>query len=257
MSQGVSAAELLAFSNRANLGTYLDSFEEIAPSLFYVYSKNIPDAYCNFGYRLDLDPLTKSQLNLLEKIAASKSRVPAIWQTSQTIPTNYSLANREVAMVAETNTLSPYDIPKGVTAKTRSPLPAAEMVRVFGDVFCAADNVGYPAFAKGYVAIYGKALPKKYTDTSHIGIYVDGVCVGISTVIVIDKMAGLYSVAILPEHRRKGFGKLVTQEGVRLASQKGAEKIMLFTSPNSFMQAMYESVGFKPVFVAEILTKQV
>ena len=251
----LSPGALLTFNNRANLGNYLTSVEEIAPSLFYVYSERVGDPYCNLAYRSDLGPLTDSQVKTLEKEAAHKSRAPSIWQIGKTIPGGYAITNREVCMVADLAGLPHLDSPANVEVKIETPLPAEAMVKVFSDVFCESDNIGYLAFAKEYAGVFRTGIPNKPARTFHTGLYIDGTCVAISTVTLIDDMAGLYSVAVERGHRRKGFGKFVTYQGMKLAEREGATKIMLFTSPDTFMQMMYESIGFKSAFVVEIVTK--
>ena len=60
--------------------------------------------------------------------------------------------------------------------------------------------------------------------------------------------ASLRLLAVDPQHRRKGIGKLLTNEGIKRAKQNDAKAIALYTSEAmTVAQKMYGSLGFKQV----------
>lgn len=202
------AQELMWFNIQANLGSYLDGCDEVGPALFYAYSKTIPDAYCNLGFTKDGGALSAEQVQVVERAAATRNRGPAIWQISeQATPKGYDVTSREVWMVADTDVqLGQKTIP-GSKVHIHRPLPTPEMVAVFDEVYCQSKgDTGYTAMDSGYVKVYRKGTPNAPAKTHHIGISLGDECVAIAAVTVISNIAGLYSVAVSPRHRRKALG---------------------------------------------------
>lgn len=257
MSNSLSISELAMFNTRVNLGSYENSLEEIAPSVFYVSSLHIPDTNCNLGYRRDCAAPSPDQVKVIERTAASKSREPAIWQIAdQRIPKGYQVSASRVWMIADTSTKPPLITVLNAKVHINPRLPTADMADVFDDVYCQGKgDVGFNSIAREYVDIFRNIAPDPPSKAFFIGVYIDDVCVAISNVNILGKTAGLYSVAVRQEYRRKGLGRLVATEGIKLAAKEGAKHIILQTAPNSPLQTMYESVGFKSVFVSELLTK--
>ena len=257
MNKRLLISELAEFNTRVNMGSYENSLEEIAPSVFYVSSLHISDTNCNLGYRRDGSVPSAQEVKAIEQAAADKSREPSIWQfADQKIPKGYQASARRVWMVADTSVQPPsFTVPKA-KVRIHSPLPAADMADVFDEVYCQGKgDVGFNSIAHEYVEIFRNIAPDPPSRAFFVGVYIGDICVAISNVNMIGEIAGLYSVAVREEYRRQGLGRLVATEGIKLAAKEGAAHIMLQTTPDSPMQTLYESVGFKPVFVSELLTK--
>jgi GNAT superfamily N-acetyltransferase len=67
--------------------------------------------------------------------------------------------------------------------------------------------------------------------------------VGISALVLADEAAGIYSVATLPEFRKKGIGKALTAIPLFAAKQLGYKKGVLQASQAGYR--VYQSLGFK------------
>jgi GNAT superfamily N-acetyltransferase len=257
MSKALTIPKLAEFNVRVNFGSYEDGWDEIAPGVMYVSSEHISDSNCNLGYRRDCKTPTDEEIKAIEKIAASKSREPAIWQTTgQKIPEGYHSSEPRVWMLADTSVQPSEVTVPGAHMHIYSPLPTADMVKVFDQVYCQGQgDVGFNSIARHYLHVFENIAPNPPAKAFHIGVDIDGLTVAISNVNMIGDMAGLYSVAVLPEYRRRGLGRLVAVEGIKLAAKEGATHIMLRTTPQTPMQTLYESVGFKPFFEDELLIK--
>lgn len=253
----VSISKLAEFNTRVNMGSYENSLDEITPDVFYVSSLRIPDTNCNLGYRRDGRTPSPDEIKAIEKAASDKSREPAIWQVAgQKIPSGYHASDGRVWMLADTSVRPPLISVPEAKIHIHTPLPTAEMADVFDEVYCQGKgNVGFNSIARDYVDVFRNIAPNPPSKAFHIGVDIGDECVAISNVNMIGEMAGLYSVAVRPDYRRKGLGRLVATEGIKLAAKEGAKQIILQTAPDSPLQTMYESVGFKPVFVSELLIK--
>lgn len=257
MTKEISIPKLALFNIQVNTGNYEDNFDEIAPNLFYVSSNRIEDVNCNLGFRRDCGTPTKAEIKAIETAAAAKSRPPAIWQISGkgTIQ-NYHSSEPRVWMVADTSVKPPEIAVPGAQVHIHSPLPTAAMAEVFEQVYCQGQgDVGFNSIAHDYADIFRNIAPTPPAKAFHIGVDVDGVTAAISNVNMMGDMAGLYSVAVLPEYRRRGLGRLVAIEGIKLAAKEGVTHIMLRTAPHSPMQTLYESVGFRALFEDELLVR--
>lgn len=79
---------------------------------------------------------------------------------------------------------------------------------------------------------------------------VDGVEVSTALGVAADRVVGIYNVGTPEEHRRKGYGAIVTAEAVRRAWAAGCDLAYLQSSPMG--TRVYERIGFE---IAELWTQ--
>ena len=75
--------------------------------------------------------------------------------------------------------------------------------------------------------------------------YVDGAPVATSALVVTDGTAGVFNVACLPSHRKRGFGEAMTWHVVHAGAAAGCEIASLQASEMG--QPIYERMGFRLV----------
>lgn len=57
----------------------------------------------------------------------------------------------------------------------------------------------------------------------------------------------LLLIAVSPDHRRKGLGKILIEELAKAARSRGAERIFLEMRSNNPAERLYRLVGFEPI----------
>ena len=67
--------------------------------------------------------------------------------------------------------------------------------------------------------------------------------------------AGLYAVSTLPRARRKGVAGALVRQALAMAKAQGATLAILQTATGGDPERLYRSLGFKELFVAEVLTR--
>ena len=76
--------------------------------------------------------------------------------------------------------------------------------------------------------------------------YLNGEPVAAAVVAVTGEVAGLYSVATLPAHQRKGFGEATVRHAIEwMHAERGIEKFVLQSSREGL--GLYERIGFREV----------
>ncbi len=117
-----------------------------------------------------------------------------------------------------------------VTLPENYPYPFfLEILRRYPDSFIVAEKNGE---ITGYMMNrIEKGLPGFFTNKFHRGI-----------------KGHVVSIAVLPEHRKKGIGKRLMIEGMKAMKEYGAEEIVLEVRiTNDSALAMYKSLGFTVV----------
>ncbi len=124
-----------------------------------------------------------------------------------------------------------------------SGLPPAEDVALRWDAAddaAAVQAVGFdttPNLSRDFV------LPKTRGAACRLVVgYVGGEPVATATLVQVDGVAGVYGVAALPEHRRRGLGRAVTLAVLHAAADNGCDLAFLNTSPMA--HGVYASLGF-------------
>ncbi|WUD72160.1 GNAT family N-acetyltransferase [Streptomyces sp. NBC_00510] len=136
-----------------------------------------------------------------------------------------------------------------------APLPtmndSLRMLRVRDDeldlyVTALAEGFGVPREA---FAMFAAPELSKVEGITHYLAWVDGVPVGTGMAAVSGDLLGVFNIAVLPGHRRRGYGQAITTEIVRAGHEVGAATAYLYSSMMG--EHVYSSAGFR---VAEMLT---
>ena len=86
------------------------------------------------------------------------------------------------------------------------------------------------------------------TDTDLIGATIEGRLVGYAITWTILDQAELGNVAVAPEARRRGLGRLLVEAALRRVRQRGARECFLeVRESNVGARRLYESLGFSPI----------
>ena len=82
--------------------------------------------------------------------------------------------------------------------------------------------------------------------------YPDDKPAGIASVLFSDNYAYIYSIAVVPEKRRKGISSALARYCISKAQKKNIENIFLITEHESTNEKIYEKLGFSTGFIGEI-----
>ncbi len=73
--------------------------------------------------------------------------------------------------------------------------------------------------------------------------------VGTALAVVDGNTAGIYAVATLPSHRKKGISTAIMKQAVSDAKSRGCTVVTLQVKQDSYVEGFYTHLGFKRVFV--------
>lgn len=76
----------------------------------------------------------------------------------------------------------------------------------------------------------------------------NGEPVGTVLTVFKDDTAGIYAVATLAEHRKKGISATIMQEAIEDARSRGAGIVTLQVKQDSYVEDFYRHLGFKRIF---------
>ncbi len=108
------------------------------------------------------------------------------------------------------------------------------------------------------VFVEGQGVPQEneiddYEDEAeHILVYSNDQPVGTGRLRVVEGIAKLERICVLPAHRKKGLGRVIMQELEEIAREKGITKVKLHSQTP--VQEFYEKLGYQPaseVFMEE------
>ena len=86
------------------------------------------------------------------------------------------------------------------------------------------------------------------TDTDLIGATIEGRLVGYAITWTIIDQAELGNVAVAPEARRRGLGRLLVEAALRRVRARGARECFLeVRESNDGARRLYQSLGFSPI----------
>ena len=76
--------------------------------------------------------------------------------------------------------------------------------------------------------------------------YLGGEPVSTAAVVIADGVAGVYNVATIPPHQRRGYGELVMRHALEeMRREHGVERTILQSTPAGYR--LYERMGYRPV----------
>jgi ribosomal protein S18 acetylase RimI-like enzyme len=129
------------------------------------------------------------------------------------------------------------------------PLPSLEYRRVHDGRtradFCHVTSIAFHLPSATAQAIYGSAGFWQYGYRGWVG-YRNGQPVSTAATVVAGGAIGLYSVATLPEHRRRGCGEAVARHALeQVGEESGLTRYVLQSTPAG--HALYERMGYRTV----------
>lgn len=127
------------------------------------------------------------------------------------------------------------------------PLPALDCLRVGNERtrldFCHVISIGFHLPYAVAWSIYGGARIWESGYQGWVG-YRDGQPVSTAATLATAGVIGLYSVATLPEHRRRGYGEAVARHALAAGRPDGgADRFVLQSTPAG--HALYERMGYR------------
>jgi GNAT superfamily N-acetyltransferase len=75
-----------------------------------------------------------------------------------------------------------------------------------------------------------------------------GEAVGVVLTVIEGEMAGIYAVATLPKHRKKGVSATIMKQAIADARVRGCSVITLQVKQDSYVEDFYRHLGFKRIF---------
>ena len=133
-------------------------------------------------------------------------------------------------------------------APRADPLPRGLRVRPVGadetERYARATAAGFEAPFELFELFADPTFARAETMTCFLA-EVDGVAVGTGFAATAGDLRGLFNIAVLPEHRRRGYGRAITAELCRVAFDSGARAVFLASSPMG--ESVYRSLGFRAV----------
>lgn len=127
-----------------------------------------------------------------------------------------------------------------------------------------------PEQVKDVIDVNMKTLPEHYSDSFYyellesfpegfivaqigeavVGYIMNRIEFGFSNIkgLSLSRKGHIVSVAVLPEHRGKGLGRILVEEALKAAKEKGCKEMYLEVRvTNSIAIRLYETLGFKVV----------
>jgi ribosomal protein S18 acetylase RimI-like enzyme len=128
------------------------------------------------------------------------------------------------------------------------PLPGMEVRRVCGgpvaDAFCEIGSTCFHVPLSWFREVF-EFDPVWERFAAYVG-YVDGEPVSTAAVVMGGGAAGVYNVATLPGHQRKGYGETLMREALEDTRRRhGIERVILQSTPAGLH--LYERMGFRAV----------
>jgi GNAT superfamily N-acetyltransferase len=254
-----SPNQLMESHVRMNLGVYF-SDSQAAAQIGVATSKAIKDFYWNYAYSLTLLAIPTRELPLAIELLERSQRAPAIWQQAEnTVPDGWSVQSREAWMWQVREDWKP---DKDLTAPTEleirlSSRPTETMRDVFQDAYgsgVAEGSVGYYELPVEYSRAYLDAEARPPARICQLSLWKANACLAIASSCVNGNLGGIYSVATTHNSRNRGYGRLISQHATNWAFNNGAEGVFLQTPVASPVERLYSTIGFRTIFVGELLT---
>lgn len=133
-------------------------------------------------------------------------------------------------------------------------------LRIFAEAYGgpAAEGKPYGNLSPAYVDVLRDSFVKAYSGkTVENCLFISsGTPVAIGMLCYNDKIAGIYGVAVPDREQKKGYGSAATLWLTKRAFDKNAKQVFCMTESDSFVQRMYEGLGFEEKFRARAYAKQ-
>lgn len=110
----------------------------------------------------------------------------------------------------------------------------------------------------GVVSHFDENLKQKFGeilknfDSENYLIFLEGKPIGTGILFAKGKVGGIFNLAVLPEHQKKGFGRAMMEFLMQRARELHLEQIVLLSSP--IAEKLYLDLGFKKIFDIDIYT---
>lgn len=245
------------------MGCYFSDSKEIKGARL-MWSDKISDMYWNYATKINADEKTKGAL--IRKIISfykSINRQPELYITPVTEPKNlaefakkigFKSMSRDVWMFyggeePRIKMLDKFTI-KYIKTKDEIVLFAKLFHQAYGG---ATPDEPYGALPKEYgeSLIDSFSTPQKgKTVINYLG-FLDGVAVGIATLIFSGNFGCIYNAGTIPARRGKGIGALLTMNAVADSIKNKAEIVFLQTEQGSVNEKYYQALGFSTKFIGE------
>jgi GNAT superfamily N-acetyltransferase len=143
------------------------------------------------------------------------------------------------------------DLPGMIAERLLPPyraLPQPEIRRVEGEPTCAAfcqiGSVCFNVPLAWFCEVFEN--PSVWKDFAGYVGYVDGQPVSTAATVVSDHVVGVYNVATLPGHQRRGYGEAIMRHALEKAREAhGLERTILQSTPQGF--PIYQRMGYRTV----------
>jgi len=137
-----------------------------------------------------------------------------------------------------------------ITKKAISLSDIEDFSIVQGKAFCETEE----EFNEWYYWMREKNIKNLEDNTQNFYIAYENECpVGVLLCIYNKNMAGIYAVATLPEHRKKGISTTLINRAIDDADINNMTLITLQTTTKSYAHSLYKKLGFQDVFDCSIL----
>lgn len=149
------------------------------------------------------------------------------------------------------NEKAKWDINKTLVTKRAISLSDIEDFSIVqGKAFCETEE----EFNKWYLWMREKNIKNLDDSTQNFYVaYENGKPIGVTLCIYHKNIAGIYAVATMPEHRKKGVSTTLIQRAVEDAIKNNMTTITLQTATESYAHSFYRKLGFEDVFECGIL----
>jgi|GEM_PF-1579983 len=247
------------------MGCYFSNSEKIKGALL-LWSDKINDIYWNYASKINVDESGKEKL--IKKVIAffrEKNRQPELYITPFTGPKN--LAEYAKTIGFKSVSKDAWMFYEGKEPRVKLPdnfsikqVKTEEEMRIFIDVFHKAYSGATPDEPYG-------AIPKEYDDClirafrnprkknkmiNYLGM-LDGIAVGVATLVFSENYGCIYNVGTVPAQRRKGVGAILTMTAVADYVKNNANVVFLQTEEGTANELYYKKLGFSTKFIGEAL----
>jgi GNAT superfamily N-acetyltransferase len=143
------------------------------------------------------------------------------------------------------------DLPGMIAERVLPPhhaLPQPEIRRVAGEptctAFCQIGSICFNVPLTWFCEVFEN--PNVWKEFAGYVGYVDGEPVSTAATVVSDGVVGVYNVATLPGHQRRGYGEAIMRHALEKARQEhGLERTILQSTPQGL--PIYQRMGYRTV----------
>lgn len=235
-----------------NQNLYITDYQDDGDVIF-VHNKYVTDNYWNYAYING----SKFDINKIRDYFYAKNICPAVYLLQNNKlekklqDAGFVLSFSDAIMVFE-GEFSKSDMPNDIR-KVSNPNTENDFLEVYKKVYIEEGEDIYSGLSDGYlknIEEYFKLYPKdKRLD---LVAYKDNKPVGIVTALFDSQCAFLMSAAVLPEFRRMGIAKNLSNKLIHDVNKK---VIFLSTEKGSVNEIIWQKAGFKTVAIGNCYTE--